>query len=95
MHRSQNSTSPLQYLQGLILPELFVEVLDAVEAVLEMVEAISAGVGRPLLGFGTRGLGGATGEEFKGSWRYRLGRGSPVWCVRALAPRRAVAEALG
>jgi len=40
LHRSQNSTSPLQYLQGLILPELFVELVDAVEAVLEMVLAI-------------------------------------------------------
>ena len=37
MHRSQNSTSPLQYLQGLILPVLFVDVEDAVLAVLEMV----------------------------------------------------------
>ena len=46
LHLSQNSTSPLQYLQGLILPELFVEVLDAVEAVLEMVEAIACRVGR-------------------------------------------------
>ena len=41
MHLSQNSTSPRQYLQGLILlPVLFVEVVDAVEAVLEMVLAI-------------------------------------------------------
>ena len=51
MHLSQNSTSPLQYLQGLIRPVLFVELVDAVEAVLEMVLAIfviaSAGVGLP------------------------------------------------
>ena len=42
MHRSQNSTSPLQYLQGLIRLELFVEPepVEAVLAVLEMVEAI-------------------------------------------------------
>ena len=39
MHRSQNSTSPLQYLQGLILLVLFVEPepVEAVLAVLEMV----------------------------------------------------------
>ena len=39
MHRSQNSTSPRQYLQGLILLELFVEPepVEAVLAVLEMV----------------------------------------------------------
>ena len=43
LHRSQNSTSPLQYLQGLMRPVLFVEVVDAVEAVLEMVEAIASG----------------------------------------------------
>ena len=42
MHRSQNSTSPLQYLQGLILLVLFVEPepVEAVLAVLEMVLAI-------------------------------------------------------
>ena len=42
MHLSQNSTSPLQYLQGLILPVLFDDAVDAVEAVLEMVLAIVA-----------------------------------------------------
>ena len=60
-------------------------------AVLEMVLAI---VWLPsecaALGFGSRGLGGATGDDVKGSWRFSLGRGSPAWCVRALAPRRAV-----
>ena len=42
LHRSQNSTSPLQYLQGLILLVLFVEPepVEAVLAVLEMGEAI-------------------------------------------------------
>ena len=97
MHRSQNSTSPRQYLQGLILLELFVEPepVEAVLAVLEMVLAIVAAQQAEALGFGTRGLGGATGDDVKGLWRYSLGRGSPAWCVRALAPRRAVAEALG
>jgi len=42
------------------------------------------------LGFGTRGLGGATGDDVKGRRDVPTGRGSPVWCVRALAPRRAV-----
>ena len=42
MHRSQNSTSPRQYLQGLIRLVLFVEPepVEAVLAVLEMVLAI-------------------------------------------------------
>ena len=42
MHRSQNSTSPRQYLQGLMRLVLFVEPepVEAVLAVLEMVEAI-------------------------------------------------------
>ena len=78
---------------------LFVEP-EPVEAVLAVLEMVLDIVWLPsecaaLLGFGTRGLGGATGDDVKGRVRYRLGRGSPVWCVRALAPRRAVAEALG
>ena len=96
MHRSQNSTSPRQYLQGLILLlVLFVEVLDAVEAVLEMVLAIVCRVGRrgaALLGFGTRGLGGATGDDAKGRRDVPLGRGSPVG-VSALSRRAALWQA--
>ena len=44
LHRSQNSTSPRQYLQGLILLVLFVEPepVEAVLAVLEMVLDIVA-----------------------------------------------------
>ena len=44
MHRSQNSTSPRQYLQGLMRLVLFVEPepVEAVLAVLEMVLAIVA-----------------------------------------------------
>ena len=40
LHLSQNSTSPLQYLQGLILPVLFDDAVEAVLAVLEMVLAM-------------------------------------------------------
>ena len=52
---------------------LFVEVVDAVEAVLEMVLAIVCGCPMNVApeGFGTRGLGGATGDDVKG-------RGSPA-----------------
>ena len=53
---------------------LFVDVVDAVEAVLEMVLAIVLWLPSECATgglCGTRGLGGATGEEFKGSWRYR------------------------
>ena len=81
---------------------LFDDAVDAVLAVLEMVLAIvyCRFVWLPseygsTVGCGTRGLGGATGEEFKGRRDVPSGRGSPVWCVRALAPRRAAeAEAL-
>ena len=76
---------------------LFVEPepVEAVLAVLEMVLAIVCRVGRrgaALLGFGTRGLGGATGDDAKGRRDVPLGRGSPVG-VSALSRRAALWQA--
>jgi hypothetical protein len=75
---------------------LFVEP-EPVEAVLAVLEMVLDIVWLPseCAGTGIRHHCGATDDDVKGLWRYRLGRGSPAWCVRALAPRRAVAEALG
>ena len=75
---------------------LFVEPepVEAVLAVLEMVLAMAAQWMCLPLGCATGGLGGATGDDVKGRVDVPFGRGSPAWCVRALAPRRRCAEAL-